>query len=142
VRALRGVLSAAKRSGGRFARSFAERARARGDRLAEEIARIDPATSFSYWHRAACEERVRAASSAAVERTIEMYERSETLRPPTPRNEQTRGMVRGEILVLRGEVEEGARQMSRTVKGFSGVLPRHECSARLQLLERELLRVA
>lgn len=142
LRALRGVLSASKRSGGRHARSFAARARERGDQLAEELARLDPATAFSYLHRAACEERARIAGTAGVDRVISLYERSDALRPATPRHEQTRGMAAGEIRVLRGEVEAGARIMTQTAQSFADVLPRHETSARQQLMERDLLRVA
>ena len=51
-------------------------------------------------------------------------------------------MAMGELLVLRGELESGARLMSETAAGFAEVLPRHHDSARVQLIERDLLRAA
>jgi hypothetical protein len=85
--------------------------------------------------------QARSASEryGATEEAIDLLERSRPLRPNTPRDRSTRGMVDGELLVLRGEREAGIAVLTQTVAGMRGVLPRHERSARAHLGERGLL---
>lgn len=141
IRILRGVLSAAKRDGSRAARHFAAQARVQGDRIIDEVAKIDPPTAAGYLHRAGLERRTQKGAQAHDE-ALTMLEASMPLRPDTPRDLRSRGMATGEIAVLSGELEEGARIMTETANAFAGVLPRHADSALKQLGERDLLRAA
>ena len=141
---LRGLLSSAKREGSGTARAYADRARQQGDAIVAKIERADPrlaAAVASYAHRAAVERRARDSASAHQE-AIELFEYSLPRRPYTPRDLLSRGMPIGDLHVLRGDTEEGARILTATVEGFEDILPRHFDSARAQLIERDLLRVA
>jgi len=134
---LRGVLSAAKRDGSRVAQHFADLARRDGDRLIDKVAEAAPAAAATYLHRAALERRIRGGPAACAE-ALDLLEASLPLRPNTPRDLQSRGMATGEVAVLSGARDAGARIMSQTVVAFKGVLPRHYESALQQLCEREL----
>lgn len=141
VRVLRGVLSAARRAGGSRARLYADHARSEGDGLAEKVAAFDPRAAASYYHRAAIERRARQGSASQAE-AISLFAASLPLRADTPRDRRSRGMVVGDLRVLRGERELGARILTETVLGFQDVLPRHYASAREQLIARDLLLAA
>lgn len=144
---LRGLLSSAKRDGSYTARRYADRARQQGDAIlakleaAGDSSATAAAAVASYCHRAAIERRARSGASAREE-AIELFERSLSLRPNTPRDLRSRGMAVGDLHVLRGERKEGARILTATVAGFEDVLPRHFDSARTQLIERDLLLAA
>jgi hypothetical protein len=141
---LRGLLSSAKRDGSHIARVFADRARQEGDAILAKIEGAGPrldAAAASYAHRAAAERRTRDSASARQE-AIELFDYSLPQRPNTPRDLLSRGMPIGDLHVLRGDTEEGARILTATVEGFEDVLPRHFDSARAQLIERDLLRAA
>ena len=144
IRIWRAILSAAKRDGSQTARRFADRARQQGDKIVEGLETSSRAAAdvvSSYWHRAAVERRCRGGESAREE-TIELFECSLPLRPNIPRDLRSRGMVTGDLCVLHGEREKGARILSETVQGFQDVLPRHHESALKQLVERDLWRAA
>lgn len=142
LRILRSVLSAAKRDDTAIAHRFAARARHHGDVLASSFEHIDSEAAAGYWHRAACELRIADTSRSAGDETVALFRHSLPLRANTPRDRETRGLVNGDLLVLSGEREGGARLLSRTVEGLRLVLPRHHQSARDQLIARDLLRVA
>jgi hypothetical protein len=140
---LRGLLSSAKRDGSSTARRYADRARQQGDAILAKLEAADSSATVavavaSYCHRAAIERRARQGASARGE-AIELFERSLSLRPNTPRDLRSRGMAVGDLHVLRGDRKEGARILTATVAGFEDVLPRHFDSARAQLIERDLL---
>lgn len=141
---LRCLLSSARRDGGATARKYADMARREGDAILARLEITGPrvaAAVASYCHRAAVERRAREGASARRE-AIELFEHSLPLRPDTPRDRRSRGMAVGDLHVLRGDRKTGARILTETVEGFEHVLPRHYESARVQLIERELLLAA
>lgn len=138
---LRGVLSAAKRDGGASSRRFADLARDRGDRILDDVAARSPETAATYLHRSGIELRARAGAQAQSE-ALERLQSSLPLRPESPRARRSLGMATGEIAVLRGERERGARIMTQAALAFEDVLPRKFLSARAQLLDRGLLLAA
>jgi len=141
MRTLRCLLSSVRREGSATAQQFGDLARRQGDGLIQELADRWPSDCASYLHRAALERRIRHGSAAQAE-AADLFKRSLALRRDTPRDRQSRGMAIGDLMVLQGQREPGARLLSATVEAFEPVLPRHYESARHFLIEQELLRAA
>jgi hypothetical protein len=137
MRVLRCVLSSIKREGSHTSRRFTDFARQQGDILANKLADRFPADCASYLHRAALERRIRESASAQRE-AAELLERSLPLRRDTVRDLRSRGMAEGDLLMLRGEREAGAKLLTTTVENFEPVLARHFESARQILIDRDL----
>lgn len=142
LRVVRGVLSAAKRSGGAVAHRFATYARNDGDTLADRLEWTVPHISSSYYYRAALERRTRDATAQGRRETADLLRHSLSLRAASPRDDLTKGMAQGEELVQSGHVAEGASLMSATVLNLLPFLPRHHASALAELVERDLLLIA